>query len=47
VQYQRDDSHNQQQVDETARQVKCKPAGDPHRKQDEEQNQEDKISYHM
>jgi len=46
VQYQRNDSHNQQQVDET-RQVKCKPAGDQHRKQDEEQNQEDKISYHM
>jgi len=47
VQNQRNDSHDQKQVNETARQVKCKPAGDPNGQQDEEQNQKDEVSYHM
>lgn len=47
MQNQRNDSHDQQQVDETARHVKREPASNPNRQQDEEQHQEYKISYHM
>ena len=47
VQYKRDESHDQQQVDEPTRYVECQPSGNPNPDQDEKQNQKDKIPHHV
>ena len=47
MQDQRNHRHDQQQVDETAGYVKCQPSRGPNPDQDKEQDQENKITYHM